>query len=248
MSGAGPLLYSRNLWAAREAKCLAIIKQAVRLLRQIQDLPEAEVDLNRHLYFCLLAASRELHPQDELAPIMECNNQPDPDDETRAKREQKRPDFQWIYLDRYESDPQRSSKQFVLECKRLGKAVRADWILNLNYTNHGIRRFQEAEWAYAKRVPSGAMVGYWQSMGANDVLSEVNDGCRQNSLPDLTLTGAWNPGGTSRFEHSFERPFDVSPFRLHHLWIDLSLPESQAGSSTKETHSGSTSLAPSGSK
>jgi hypothetical protein len=221
MNGSGPQLFSRNLWAAREARCLAIIKQALQRLRQIQDLPAAEVVLNRHLYFCLLAASRDLYPQDELAPIAECNNQPDPDDEARAQREQKRPDFQWIYLDRYESDPQRSSKQFVLECKRLGKSVRADWILNLNYTNHGIGRFREAEWAYAKPVASGAMVGYWQSMEASEIRSEVNDGCRQKSLPDLILLEAWNPGDISCLEHTFERPFEISPFKLHHLWVDL---------------------------
>jgi hypothetical protein len=74
------------------------------------DLPEAEVDLNRRLYFCLLLATRELYPNEDVSPSSECNNQPDPDDEARTVREQKRPDFQWMFLDRYESDPHRSSK------------------------------------------------------------------------------------------------------------------------------------------
>ncbi|MFZ0771584.1 MAG: hypothetical protein WCA49_15495 [Candidatus Sulfotelmatobacter sp.] len=189
MSGSGPQLFSSSLWATREARCFSIIGRALVLLRQIQDLPETEVDLNRHFYFCLLTATRELYPEDQIAPITECNSQPDPDDEARAKREQKRPDFQWVYLDRYESDPVRSSKQFVVECKRLGIALRADWVLNSNYTNHGITRFHEPEWAYAQRFPSGAMVGYWQSMEANAVLGEVNEGCRKKSLPDLILSG-----------------------------------------------------------
>ena len=214
-------LQAHKLWATREAKCLSIIERALSLLRQADSLPETEVELNRLLYFRLLTASRELYPDDEIAPIMECNNQPDPDDEARARREQKRPDFQWIYLDRYESDAQRSSKQFVVECKRLGKAHRADWVLNVNYTNHGIRRFRDSEWAYAKRVQSGAMVGYWQSMERKEILREVNEGCHDHSLPDLLLVGARNPKGTSRFEHIFERSFEISPFRLHHLWIDL---------------------------
>lgn len=124
-------------------------------------------------------------------------------------------------MDRYESDPQRSSKQFVVECKRLGEAPRTDWILNLNYTNHGIGRFREPEWAYGKRAPSGAMVGYWQSMEEGQVLSEVNEGCHSRSYPHLVLVGAWNPAGTGRFEHTLERPFEISPFKLHHLWIDL---------------------------
>jgi hypothetical protein len=221
MSGSGPQLFSRNLWATREAKCFSIIERALAVLRQTEDLPEAEVDLNRRFYFCLLSAARELDPDDQIAPITECNNQPDPDDEARAKREQKRPDFQWVYLDRYESDPQRSSKQFVVECKRLGKAFRADWILNSNYINHGIARFREPEWAYAKRFASGAMVGYWQSMQANDVIGEVNAECRRVSLPDLVLNGSWKAGDVSRLEHTLDRPFEISPFRLHHLWIDL---------------------------
>lgn len=229
MSDSGPQLTSRHMWAAREAKCFAVLVRALMLLRQLDNLPETEVELNRLLYFCLLTASRELYPEDEIPPVTECNNQPDPDDEARAKREQKRPDFQWIYLDRYESDPQLSSKQFVVECKRLAKALRPDWVFNLNYTNHGISRFREPEWAYAKRVPSGVMVGYWQNMDGNELLTEVHEGFRNKSLPDLIPVGDWNAGGVSRFEHIFERPFEISPFTLHHLWIDLRVCGSAAG-------------------
>jgi hypothetical protein len=100
----GPLIRSRDLWSAREAKFLSIIERALHLLRETPGHSDAEVELNRRFFFCLLRASRELYPDDELAPVLECNNQPDPDDEVRAKREQKRPDFQWVYLDRYEAD------------------------------------------------------------------------------------------------------------------------------------------------
>src|ERR1039458_5301255 len=100
MSKAGPPLKSDRLWAKREEMCLAILERALLLLRKEPGLPEAEVDLNRKLYFCLLSASRELYPNEDVSPIPECNNQPDPDDEARSTREQKRPDFQWIFLDR----------------------------------------------------------------------------------------------------------------------------------------------------
>ena len=197
------------------------LDRALAILLEDQGIPETEVELNRRLYLCLLAASRELYPGNEIAPIMECNNQPDPDDEARSTREQKRPDFQWIWLDRYESDPYRSSKQFVVECKRLGKSSRADWVFNLNYVNHGIARFRDPKWAYAQRFPSGAMVGYWQSLDADAVLDEVNAEARKNTFSDLVIIGAWNPRAVSRLKHVFDRPFDVLPFRLHHLWIDL---------------------------
>jgi len=123
MNALGPPLHSPGLWAAREAKFLATIALALKKLRAIPELPESEVELNRPFYFCLLEASRELYPDDEVAPVAEGNNQPDPDDEARAKRELKRPDFQWVYLDRYEASARHSSKQFVVECKRLGNVA-----------------------------------------------------------------------------------------------------------------------------
>ena len=212
---------AEKLWVEREAKCLSIIERALSMLREEDDLAETEVELNRLLYFCLLTASREMYPDDEIAPLMECNNQPDPDDEARARREQKRPDFQWTYLDRYESDPQRSSKQFVVECKRLGKATRSDWVFNVNYSDNGIERFRDPEWAYAKHAPSGAMLGYWQSMEGKEVLREVNEGCCRRSIPSLVLVGSCSSKGISKFEHDLERPFQISPFKLRHLWIDL---------------------------
>jgi hypothetical protein len=230
MSGAGPSLRARNYWRKREAQFLAVLKRALVLLRMENFIPEAECDLNRRLYFCLLEATRELCPKDGIAPTWECNNQPDPDDEARARREQKRPDFQWIYLDQYEPDPRRSSKQFVVECKRLGMASRADWVLNLNYVEHGICRFRDSQWAYARRFVSGAMVGYWQAMEAEQVLREVNAVARKNALTELALEGTWNYAGVSTLGHTFERSFEVSPFHLHHLWVDLrSLSQQGAG-------------------
>lgn len=221
MTDSGPSLLSLRLWVKLETRCLSILERALVLLRNSQGHSESEIELNRRLYFCLLTASRELFAESDLAPVQECNNQPDPDDEARANREQKRPDFQWIFLDRYEADPKRSSKQFVVECKRLGNPPRAYWVLNLNYANHGIKRFKDPMHAYAKRFPSAAMVGYWQSMEAAQVLEEVNEESHKNALPYLLLTGGWKSGGVSHLEHTFERPFDISPFRLRHLWVDL---------------------------
>jgi hypothetical protein len=216
-----PRIRSNRLWRTREAKCLAIMARALVLLRQRATFPDSEIELNRILYFCLIAASQDLYPDDEVAPVTECCNQPDPDDRARARREQKRPDFQWVYLDRYESDPQKSSKQFVVECKRLGTPPRADWILNLNYVQHGIARFRHPDWAYAKRAESGAMIGYMQTMTPPKILAAVNDECRDKSFPDLAPASAWVTAGTTRLDHAFERSFDASPIKLYHFWIDL---------------------------
>ncbi len=222
MSEEGPSLLSRNLWAKRTTRFLAILERALQLLGCQSGLESAEVALNRRLYWCLLEASRGLYPAEDCAPSLECNNQPGPDDQVRAKREDKRPDFQWIFLDRYESDPHRSSMQFVVECKRLGVPQRADWILNANYIEHGVWRFVAPEWSYAKRFPSAAMVGYWQSMEGNDVLREVNEAARKRGISKLTLRRErWQIRSVSELEHWFNRPFPISPFHLRHFWVDL---------------------------
>ena len=222
MSEAGPPLHAPQSLGRPPAEVSADPPpSALMLLRLRPGLPETEVQLNRELYFCLLTANRELFPENEIAPVPECNNQPDPNDESRAKREHKRPDFQWIYIDRYEPDPHRSSKQFVVECKRLGNSGRADWVLNLNYVTLGIRRFHDPVWAYAQRFPSGAMVGYWQNTDAQQLLDEVNAETRNHHLPALILEGPWNLNDVSQLAHVFDRPVPISPFTLQHLWIDL---------------------------
>ena len=65
------------------------------------------------------------------------------------------------------------------------------------------------------------MVGYWQTMKPQELLNEVNNESRNKALPDLVLGGNWNYGGVNYLDHTFERSFDVSPFKLAHLWIDL---------------------------
>ena len=65
------------------------------------------------------------------------------------------------------------------------------------------------------------MLGYWQSLKVEDVLEEVNGICVDRAIPQLVLVGRLSPQAVSKFEHNFVRPFQASPFRLHHLWIDL---------------------------
>ena len=218
----GPSLRSGNLWAKRTERFLAILERALELLQRETDLPSAEVELNRQLYFLLLQATRERYPTEQVGPSQECRNQPDPDDKARATREHKRPDFQWIYLDRYEPDPQRSSKQFVVECKRLGTPLRSDRILNADYIEQGVWRFLASDSGYAKGFSSAAMVGYWQDMAADDILREVNAAASKRGVSRLNLSReGWRSGGISRLDHKCERPFPISPLLIYHLWADV---------------------------
>lgn len=213
MSGAK----AKKLWAKREEKCLRIICCALQLLRNDNDLPEQEDDLNRKLDSALLEAQGKLFPEDQVPHVYESRNQPDADDQQRAKREGKRPDFQWIVYDRYTG----SRKAFVLECKRLGQKTGSGWDFNKNYSHKGIARFRDPECGYAKSMPSGAMVGYWQNMGGVAVLKAVNKGCKEISLPKLAHVGKWKLKDVTCFEQTLKRDFKISPFTLHHFWVDI---------------------------
>jgi len=216
-------LLSKELWAKHEAHYFRAFSRALELLLETSSLPGEEVGLNRELYFCLLRANRELDPEGTYPPPMaECCNQPDPNDRARAKRESKRPDFNWGFTDPHEEDFRTSAKQFVVECKRLGAAPRTYWILNENYVEHGIRRFIDPAWSYAKRFPSGVMIGYWQTMEGDDVLREVNQAAVRRRLTAITLSvDGWQIAALSKLQHSLVRAFPISPFRLVHLWIDM---------------------------
>ena len=153
---------------------------------------------------------------------------PDADDEERAKREHKSPDFSCGFYDNQEVKPEKSAKFYVIECKRLGFPS-GKWVLNKNYVVYGICRFVEPEWGYGKSVSSSAMIGYVQSMELEDILAEVNKEIEQNMLPAIGLSAdGWEEGGISQLEQSLNR-LRIPPgrFRLRHIWVDLRGKESQ---------------------
>jgi len=189
-------------------------------------LIQDEDELNRELYFCLLEANRyyyELGQGIDSPPTYDAKNQPSDVHKRKAPREEKRPDFQWGYIDNNESDPRKSSKLFCIECKRLGQAI-SNWILNENYVNHGILRFVSEEHSYALDVESGAMVGYIESLDFDLILHEVNETLSKLSpqLPEINSdSNGWKKDECNILQQRFERSFPITPFELKHLWIDL---------------------------
>ncbi len=218
-----PRLSKLNIWARHEQRVLKIFIEALTILQAGAGLSLSEINLNRELYFCLLEANRKMGKEGFLyPPTYEAKNPPDPDDEQRTARENKIPDFYWGYLDDMEPDPRRSARNFYIECKRLGKPPRADWILNENYVHHGICRFITKEHGYAQGEQSAAMVGYVQSMELDDILREVNTAAMSFSVPKIkTSSKGWKFKGVSQLQQKINRPFPVTPFNLWHLWIDL---------------------------
>lgn len=218
-----PRLSKLNIWERHEQRVLKILLEALTILQAKAELSLSEINLNRELYFCLLEANRKMGKEAfGYAPTCEAKNPPDPDDEQRTVRENKIPDFYWGYLDDMEPDPRRSARNFYIECKRLGKPPRTDWILNENYVHHGICRFMTKEHGYDRGEQSAVMIGYVQSMELDDILREVNTTAMSVSVPKIKKpVKGWKIKGVSHLQQKLHRAFPISPFILWHLWVDL---------------------------
>jgi len=198
--------------------------EALSILQCETCLRKDEQSLNRTLYFCFRQATHKLELNHHL-PTPEGKNPPNPDDEERAVRENKIPDFYWHFSDHTELNPRHCERRFVLECKRLGKPPSPRWILNKNYVEDGIRRFMTEEHGYGMGDESGAMIGYVQNTEFDAVFCEVNATIDEmNREPVTTLqppTEGWKVDGISYLDHTLERSFPQTPFHLCHLWADL---------------------------
>lgn len=221
------LAKSGNLWNQQQELFLKAFDLALQKLQSIDGLPEQEIDLNRMLYGLLKEAVHELDPDDNSyhTPISpEACNPPDPDDEIRSKREFKRPDFHWGYRDTHAEQiaPRYMWKSFVVECKRLGHPERIDWVFNRNYITNGVCRFMEEQHGYGKSAATALMIGYVQTMELPDILTEVNQFGNHQGVTEIALSsGGWQGDGVSSLGHQFERPFQISPFYLKHMWVDI---------------------------
>ena len=138
-------------------------------------------------------------------------------DESR-EHEDKRPDIRFIIRDA--QDVNGSHKTLAFECKRLGLSA-SGHSLNKEYVEKGIVRFCRQSHRYGAYSGWGVMIGYIQSSQHENILRQVNEHIQNNTLADLTLSDAGWQRVSSRLEHQLERPFEISPFRLVHLWVDL---------------------------
>jgi hypothetical protein len=184
-----------------------------------------ELELNRELFLCILDVNRANQRASDdwfdYPPSYETRNPPTPDTEDSAS-ERKVPDICWGYLDHEEPDPRRSARNFVIECKRLGSSTPSGWVFNVRYVTDGVQRFIDPDWRYGKDVASGAMVGYIESMTADDILAEVNTAAVDSRIPPIRHLTAAAP--LHELDHVLARTFRVNPFRLIHLWIEAPSP------------------------
>jgi hypothetical protein len=223
---ARPKLSAAVTWKGFEEAVLAVFRDALRRLADRAQLPKSEEPINLALYWL----AREVHLEKLKSPqgsipfsvLFDSTSQPEPDDVARASRLRKRPDFNCVLTNPQAPDHYKSQANYYLECKRLGQAE-GSWVLNENYSEHGINRFVHPDWQYAKGCASGAMIGYLQNMTPDDVLNEVNTFASARSLPSLSRAAAsWAAKNvTPLSQPALSRTVQPNPFTLGHLWIDL---------------------------
>lgn len=221
-----PRLSAAITWQRFEEAVLAVFREALSRLARRAELPRAEELINLQLYWI----AREVHLEllesatgsIPFSILFDSTSQPEPDDVARASRLRKRPDFNCVVTNPQARSHLTSQVNYYLECKRLGEAE-GTWVLNENYSEHGMNRFVHVDWQYAKGCLSGTMVGYIQNMDPNAILTEVNAYARTRRLPSLIQAAAdWAVRDvTQLYSTSLTRTFQPNVFSLGHLWVDI---------------------------
>lgn len=229
------LLKNKKPWEKKKTEILRIFELALQRLQTEGDLTTLEEDeISQKLSVHIEQVFGDIYPEAEDDPISyQGRCQPGPGALFQPVYALAQPDFQWGYRDLQEN----SKKVFEVECKRLGNPTSPSWKLNENYVEKGIKRFIPPG-QYGQRAPSGTMIGYIQSMKLERILAEVNAKAAKETIPQLILTeDGWKPQGISKLEHQLPRPFPISPFTLHHFWVDLrrSPPSLQSATPSNST-------------
>lgn len=238
-----------DTWQDHEERVIEAIIEGLSILRSEEGLSKLKVELslddsrkiedriNTVLCWCLNKATRQLGQRKEKGkrrgpanfPRPQTPKFPNPYDrsETSIGRERKIPDFKWGFVDHTSfnnpDNEYKGARDFDIECKRLGKKIPSG-ALTQKYVQNGILRFITNEHRYGEDESSGAMIGYVENMGFDNILSEVNEAIASSSvsLPPLSKPSeGWQEHATSRLDHEFGRSFPETPFHLYHFWIDL---------------------------
>ena len=209
-----------NLWQKHASAVMDILQRAADLMIANGE-HGLEPEMNRKLFLYFYQAMRDRRGQGLFVPgglpVWEARNQPT-SATSGASSEKKIPDIQWGYQDDQVEDVMRSARIYHIECKRIGTTV-----LNGEYVKSGIRRFVDEVWSYGKDVDDGAMVGYVEGSGPESTLIGINGKAASGGLPPILEVSARDC--RHDLHHEFERDFQKSPFRLHHVWLDVRAPK-----------------------
>lgn len=204
-----------TLWSRHEALYCGVFLEALKRLSGLAGIKGNEDGISQEMVPVLVNVCFELTKSKgvEIRP---------PVWEGPIHGNKKRPDFTCFFINALAVSPRYFQLSFHVECKRLGHPTSATWVLNKNYVENGICRFDSLSHQYGKGATSGMMIGYIISMEPEEIQREVN------AFQDNVCAG--NPKLEFDFEN--EAPFraeqhmrraSVEPesFRLIHIWSDL---------------------------
>lgn len=179
----------------------------------IEDKRKVENRINRVLFLCLKTTFQKFN----ITPQYEQPIQPRLGT-LYSPSEEKKPDITLAL-----HDDLNDGIYFHIECKRLGSSTSHTWKYNEEYVKNGIHRFTSEAFCYGIDSNQGAMIGYIENMESESIFNEVNQAIdSQLKIARLTKRSeSWQTSYPTRLEHSFARPFEQSPFTLHHFWVDL---------------------------
>ena len=216
------------LWQRHEELILGVFIRALKMLRLERNLPDAENRINETLYLKAKRAYFKLPLIQRPAffgLFLEPQNQPQTEDDVGEEFLLKKPDLKWRLENKSDPNPAMAIRDYDIECKRLGKPLRRDRVLNEDYVRNGILRFLNVKHSYGKGMTFGAMIGYVQSMEFKDILKEVNQCITQiqtHKIPLIKFSAKKN--STEIIETAqklYRTEISSSSFNLRHIWVDL---------------------------
>jgi len=215
-------------WQRHEELILGVFIRALKMLRLERNLPDAENRINetlylkaKHAYFKLPLIQRPAF----FGLFLEPQNQPQTEDDVGEEFLLKKPDLKWRLENKSDPNPAMAIRDYDIECKRLGKPLRRDRVLNEDYVKNGILRFLNVKHSYGKGMTFGAMIGYVQSMEFKGILKEVNQCITQiqtHKIPLIKFSAKKNSNEIIETAQKLYRT-EISPssFNLRHIWVDL---------------------------
>lgn len=212
-----PRISKLRSWEKYKGEIFQAIREGLIHLQSSENLPQIEdsfksqkANLNRRLLQCIRDLGLRCPIPNAPNPVGE-GEQPD-------KSEGKIPDFTWDLQDDL-GNGRYHQRRFIAECKRLGGKGFQE-----KYVHEGLKRFLSREHEYGKDIDTCAMIGYIQSGDFDEIWVEVNAEAKKGTevIPPLNLaSNGWQKNGVSELDHELKRPFPITPFRLHHFWVDL---------------------------
>lgn len=143
-----PLPEFTILWKRHESLYLMIFSTALNELADARRLSGDEDAVSEKLCpilrsVCFNVArsqNREIRTPSWEPPIP-----PVTEDELKGGKIRKRPDFTCSCYNSFAGSAEEHEIPFHVECKLLGSLTSPSWILNRNYVNYGIKRFDSTE-------------------------------------------------------------------------------------------------------